>query len=229
VGRPVESLPWAQERVLRKAFREAKSHRKIAAELGLPLGTVRSHIRLALAHLRATFLAPICVDGPARFETACLEERRGTNYWTKVQLRPILVAVIDAINASTDRRVVRIVSSGSSAVRTLRMDGHGTGHRRDMFGDAWLRQSRRAQGETMSKTKTLKFGLAGVVALLSLSACVSPDEVSSLDSRVGALESRLSSAEARASQLEAAANQCTATCQDVETRAQRMYQQSMTK
>jgi len=81
----------------------------------------------------------------------------------------------------------------------------------------------------MSRTKTLKVGLAGAAALLMLSACVSPDEVSSLDSRVGELESRLNAADARASQLEAAANQCTATCQDVEARTERMFQQSMTK
>lgn len=81
----------------------------------------------------------------------------------------------------------------------------------------------------MSKAKTVKAGLAGAAALLMLSACVSPDEVSSLDSRVGALEQQMSAAEARASQLEAAANQCTATCEDVEARTQRMFQQSMTK
>jgi hypothetical protein len=75
----------------------------------------------------------------------------------------------------------------------------------------------------------LKVNLVGAAALLLLGACVSPDEVSSLDSRVGALENRVNSAEARASQLEAAANQCTATCQDVEARTQRMLQQSMTK
>jgi hypothetical protein len=81
----------------------------------------------------------------------------------------------------------------------------------------------------MSTTKTLKVGLAGAAALLMLSACVSPDEVSSLDSRVGALESRVSAAEARATQLEAAANQCTATCQAVEARTERMLQQGMVK
>lgn len=54
VRRAVRSLPPAQEQVLSKAFGEAKSHREIAAELGLPLGTVKSRIRLALAHLRAT-------------------------------------------------------------------------------------------------------------------------------------------------------------------------------
>jgi hypothetical protein len=81
----------------------------------------------------------------------------------------------------------------------------------------------------MSKTRTGKLGLTAAAALLMLSACVSPDEVASLDRRVGDLESRANAAEARASQLEAAANQCTATCQDVEARAERMFQQSMTK
>jgi hypothetical protein len=81
----------------------------------------------------------------------------------------------------------------------------------------------------MSNTAAIKVVLAGATALLMLSACASPDEISSLDTRVGELESRLNAAEARSSQLEAAANQCTATCQDVEARSQRMFQQSMTK
>jgi hypothetical protein len=80
----------------------------------------------------------------------------------------------------------------------------------------------------MSRSKTLKVGLAGA-ALLMLGACVSPDEVSDLSNRVSALESQANAAEARASQLEAAANQCTSTCQNVEARGQRMFQQSMTK
>jgi hypothetical protein len=81
----------------------------------------------------------------------------------------------------------------------------------------------------MSKTKKLTVGLAGVAALLMLSACTSPDEVSGLDERVAALESRFDAADARATEMEAAANQCTATCQDAEARAERMFQQSMTK
>jgi hypothetical protein len=80
----------------------------------------------------------------------------------------------------------------------------------------------------MSTMRTANAGLAAA-ALLLLSACVSPDEVPSLDSRVGALESRVNAADARASQLEAAANQCTATCENVEVRTDRMLQQSMTK
>ena len=47
-------LPREQEAVLRQAFCEAKSHREIAAEQALPLGTVKSRIRLALAHLRTS-------------------------------------------------------------------------------------------------------------------------------------------------------------------------------
>jgi RNA polymerase sigma-70 factor (ECF subfamily) len=45
-------LPAEQFDVLQKAFFEDKSHSVIAAELGLPLGTVKSRIRLALARLR---------------------------------------------------------------------------------------------------------------------------------------------------------------------------------
>jgi hypothetical protein len=81
----------------------------------------------------------------------------------------------------------------------------------------------------MSKTRTVAAGLGVATALLMLSACTSPDEISNLDDRVGALESRADAAEARASQMEAAANQCTATCQEVQVRANRMMQQSQMK
>jgi hypothetical protein len=77
----------------------------------------------------------------------------------------------------------------------------------------------------MPKARILKFGLAGAAALLMLSACVSPDEVADLDSRVSTLEdqvtaaqSRAAAAESRASQLETVANQCAATCRDVRAR-----------
>jgi hypothetical protein len=82
---------------------------------------------------------------------------------------------------------------------------------------------------TMLNAKTLRIGFAGAAALLMLGACVSPDEVSSLDTRVGELERRVDAAEARNSQLEAAANQCTTTCQEVEARADQMFQQSLRK
>ncbi|WP_085885169.1 sigma-70 family RNA polymerase sigma factor [Oceanibacterium hippocampi] len=46
------SLSEEQISVIRKAFFEDKSHSVISDELGLPLGTVKSRIRLALARLR---------------------------------------------------------------------------------------------------------------------------------------------------------------------------------
>lgn len=47
------SLPAEQADIVRRAFWEEKSHQQIAAECGLPLGTVKSRIRLALARLKA--------------------------------------------------------------------------------------------------------------------------------------------------------------------------------
>jgi RNA polymerase sigma factor (sigma-70 family) len=46
------TLPDEQRSLLEMAFFEDKSHRAIAAETRLPLGTVKSRIRLALARLR---------------------------------------------------------------------------------------------------------------------------------------------------------------------------------
>jgi RNA polymerase sigma-70 factor (ECF subfamily) len=48
----VAALPEEQAEVLRKNFFEDKPHGVIAAELALPLGTVKSRLRLALAKLR---------------------------------------------------------------------------------------------------------------------------------------------------------------------------------
>ena len=50
----IASLPAEQREVLQKAFYEDKSHAVISEELGLPLGTVKSRIRLALGRLRGT-------------------------------------------------------------------------------------------------------------------------------------------------------------------------------
>ena len=47
------SLPGEQQEVLRLAFFEDKAHPQVAEELGIPLGTVKSRIRLAFKHLRA--------------------------------------------------------------------------------------------------------------------------------------------------------------------------------
>ena len=52
LARSLESLPEDQATVVKMAFYEDKSHSAIAAELHLPLGTVKSRIRLALTRLR---------------------------------------------------------------------------------------------------------------------------------------------------------------------------------
>lgn len=51
----IAALPPEQVEVLQKAFYEDKPHSVIADELRLPLGTVKSRIRLALARLRVAF------------------------------------------------------------------------------------------------------------------------------------------------------------------------------
>ncbi|MDH3595399.1 MAG: sigma-70 family RNA polymerase sigma factor [Rhodospirillales bacterium] len=48
----VEELPEEQARLLRLAYFEDKSHSVIAEELALPLGTVKSRLRLAMGKLR---------------------------------------------------------------------------------------------------------------------------------------------------------------------------------
>jgi RNA polymerase sigma factor (sigma-70 family) len=47
------ALPAEQSAVLRMSFFEEKTHPQIANHLGLPLGTVKSRIRLAAAYLRS--------------------------------------------------------------------------------------------------------------------------------------------------------------------------------
>jgi RNA polymerase sigma factor (sigma-70 family) len=54
--RSLETLPDEQALVVRMAFYEDKSHSDIAAELRLPLGTVKSRIRLALTRLRGLII-----------------------------------------------------------------------------------------------------------------------------------------------------------------------------
>ncbi|MEM7650741.1 MAG: sigma-70 family RNA polymerase sigma factor [Pseudomonadota bacterium] len=48
----LEKLPEEQADLIRKSFFEDKSHAVIAEETGIPLGTVKSRIRLALERLR---------------------------------------------------------------------------------------------------------------------------------------------------------------------------------
>ncbi len=45
-------LPEEQSQVIEKAFVEGKSHQEISSELGLPLGTVKSRVRLGLKKLQ---------------------------------------------------------------------------------------------------------------------------------------------------------------------------------
>ena len=52
--RAISEIPAEQGELLRLAFYEDKSHSAIAEQLGLPLGTVKSRIRLALSKLRKT-------------------------------------------------------------------------------------------------------------------------------------------------------------------------------
>lgn len=52
VREALNQLPPEQAQVLRLSFYDDEPHARIAAELGLPLGTVKSRIRLAVAHLR---------------------------------------------------------------------------------------------------------------------------------------------------------------------------------
>lgn len=49
----LSALPEAEQGVLRMAYFEDKSHARISAELKIPLGTVKSRVRLAFARLRA--------------------------------------------------------------------------------------------------------------------------------------------------------------------------------
>ncbi|MCO1336040.1 sigma-70 family RNA polymerase sigma factor [Microbulbifer sp. OS29] len=53
IAESLHSLPTEQSHVLEKAYMEGKSHSEISTELALPLGTVKSRVRLALKKLQA--------------------------------------------------------------------------------------------------------------------------------------------------------------------------------
>tara|TARA_B110000003_G_scaffold268970_1_gene299286 strand:- start:425 stop:1078 length:654 start_codon:yes stop_codon:yes gene_type:complete len=48
----LEKLPKEQDEILRKVYLEGKSHAEASKELGLPLGTVKSRVRLALQKMQ---------------------------------------------------------------------------------------------------------------------------------------------------------------------------------
>jgi RNA polymerase sigma factor (sigma-70 family) len=52
LGRALASLPEKQRKLIERAYFGDLSHSEIAAETGLPLGTIKSRIRLALDKLR---------------------------------------------------------------------------------------------------------------------------------------------------------------------------------
>ncbi|MGN2243294.1 sigma-70 family RNA polymerase sigma factor [Frateuria sp. GZRR33] len=52
IRRAIEQLPAVQARLIRMSYFEAKSHQAIADELGMPLGTVKSHLRRAFLKLQ---------------------------------------------------------------------------------------------------------------------------------------------------------------------------------
>ncbi|MEO8811652.1 MAG: sigma-70 family RNA polymerase sigma factor [Caulobacteraceae bacterium] len=52
IGAAIATLSVEQAQVVRLAFFSDKPHSEIAAELGLPLGTVKSRLRLAMSRLR---------------------------------------------------------------------------------------------------------------------------------------------------------------------------------
>jgi RNA polymerase sigma-70 factor (ECF subfamily) len=54
VRRAMEELPTEQRELVRRAFYEDLSHSEIAACTGVPLGTVKSRLRLAFAKLKLT-------------------------------------------------------------------------------------------------------------------------------------------------------------------------------
>ena len=47
----VSTLPTDQAQILAKVYMEGKSHSEVAGELDIPLGTVKSRVRLALQKL----------------------------------------------------------------------------------------------------------------------------------------------------------------------------------
>lgn len=53
IHQAIEQLPRMQARVIHMSYFEAKSQQAIARELGMPLGTVKSHLRRAFLKLQA--------------------------------------------------------------------------------------------------------------------------------------------------------------------------------
>ncbi len=54
----IDGLPAPQARLLRMSYLESKSHSEIAAELGMPLGTVKSTLRRSFEKLKSALRQP---------------------------------------------------------------------------------------------------------------------------------------------------------------------------
>lgn len=54
LSRAIDALPAGAARMIRMSYLESRSHSEIAAELGLPLGTVKSTVRRAFEKLKNT-------------------------------------------------------------------------------------------------------------------------------------------------------------------------------
>lgn len=54
LGQAIDKLPQKQRAIIESAFFGEKTHVQLAAETGLPLGTIKSRIRLALERLRGS-------------------------------------------------------------------------------------------------------------------------------------------------------------------------------
>jgi RNA polymerase sigma-70 factor (ECF subfamily) len=52
VRESLRALPSEQRQIIAKVYMEGKSHSEVAEELNLPLGTVKSRIRLAMSKLK---------------------------------------------------------------------------------------------------------------------------------------------------------------------------------
>lgn len=52
IGAALEQLPLQQALILKKVYLEGKSHQQTSVDLNLPLGTVKSRVRLALKKLK---------------------------------------------------------------------------------------------------------------------------------------------------------------------------------
>lgn len=55
IHKAMQQLPIEQELIVRKIYLDGKTHMAVAEELQLPLGTVKSRLRLALGRMRLVF------------------------------------------------------------------------------------------------------------------------------------------------------------------------------